>query len=75
MLSLRLLSLKRRLLNRKEGINMVLSDLDMMVECILMAMEDHGCRRSDGHWLTAEEVITMPENEVISLFNQIYGRD
>lgn len=53
---------------------MVLSDIDLMVEAILIAMEDHGCKMSDGHWLTAEEVVEMPESEIIALFNQIYGR-
>ena len=54
---------------------MYLSELDMMVESILIAMEENGCMLSDGHWLTSEEVISMPEAEVIDLFNQIYGRD
>ena len=54
---------------------MCLSELDMMVESILMAMDEHGCKLSNGHWLTPEEVISMPEAEVIDLFNQIYGRD
>ena len=51
---------------------MVLSDVDMMVESILMAVEEHGCKLSDGRWLTADEVMTMPE--ILALFNQIYGR-
>ena len=54
---------------------MVLSDVDMMVESILMVMEEHGCKLSDGRWLTADEVMTMPETELLALFNQIYGRD
>ena len=54
---------------------MILSDLDMMVESILMAMVEHGCKLSDGRWLTADEVMTMPETEILALFNQIYGRD
>ena len=54
---------------------MYLSELDMMVESILIAMVEHGCMLSDGHWLTPEEVISLPEAEVIDLFNQIYGRD
>lgn len=53
---------------------MFLSDLDMMVESILMVMDEHGCMLAGGHWLTPEEVISMPENEIISLFNQCYGR-
>ena len=54
---------------------MVLSDLDMMVESILMVMDEHGCEASDGRQLTAEEVVALPETEIITLFNQIYGRD
>ena len=51
------------------------SDIDMMVEFILVAMEEHGCLLSGGRWLTAEEVIALPEIEIVGLFNQIYGRD
>ncbi len=54
---------------------MVLSDVDMMVEFILMAMDEHGYQVSGGRQLTAEEVVALPEAEVINLFNQIYGRD
>ena len=54
---------------------MYLSELDMMVESILIAMEDYGIKCADGHWMTTEEVISLPEAQVIDLFNQIYGRD
>ena len=54
---------------------MILSDLDMMVESILMVMEEHGCKLSDERWLTADKVVALPEAEIITLFNQIYGRD
>lgn len=54
---------------------MILSDVDMMVESILLAMDDHGIKCADGHWMTAEEVVSLPETEVIDLFNKIYGRD
>ena len=60
---------------REEEMKMCLSELDMMVESILMAMDEHGILCADGHWMTAEEVISLPEAEVIDLFNQIYGRD
>ena len=50
------------------------SDIDMMVEFILIAMEEHGCVLSGRRWLTAEEVIALPETQIIALFNQIYGR-
>ena len=51
------------------------TDIDMMVEFILVAMEEHGCLLAGGRWLTAEEVIALPEIEIVGLFNQIYGRD
>ena len=54
---------------------MILSDVDMMVESILLAMDDHGIKCADGHWMTAGEVVSLPETEVIDLFNKIYGRD
>ena len=60
---------------REEDKDMVLSDVDMMVESILMAMDEHGCEVSGGRQLTAEEVVALPETEIITLFNQIYGRD
>ena len=44
-------------------------------ELIFMALDEHGILCADGHWMTAEEVISLPEAEVIDLFNQIYGRD
>ena len=50
------------------------SDIDMMVEFILIAMEVHGGGLSGGRRLTAEEVIALPEVEIVGLFNQIYGR-
>ena len=54
---------------------MCLAEVDMMVESILIAMEECGIMCPDGHWMTAEEVISLPEAKVIDLFNQIYGRD
>ena len=54
---------------------MILSDVDMMVESILMAMDEHSCEVFGGRQLTAEEVVALPETEITTLFNQIYGRD
>ena len=54
---------------------MVLPDVDMMIESILMAVDEHGCEVSGGRQLIAEEVVALPETEIIALFNQIYGRD
>lgn len=45
-----------------------------MVESILMLMDERGYKLADGHCLTPDEVISMPESEIISLFNQCYGR-
>lgn len=53
---------------------MYLSDLDLMLESICMVMDDHGIKCDDGHWMTEEEVLSLPEAAVISLINQIYGR-
>ena len=53
---------------------MYLSDLDLMLESIYMAMDEHGIKCDDGHWMTDEEVFSLPEAAVIKLFNQIYGR-
>ena len=58
----------------KEEKKMYLSDLDLMLESICMVMDDHGIKCDDGHWMTEEEVLSLPEAAVISLFNQIYGR-
>ena len=49
-------------------------DLDLMLESIYMAMDEHGIKCDDGHWMTEEEVFSLPEAADISLFNQIYGR-
>ena len=49
-------------------------DLDLMLESIYMAMDEHGIKCDDGHWMTEEELFSLPEAGVLSLFNQIYGR-
>ena len=59
---------------RKGEITMYLSDLDLMLESIYMAMDEHGIKCDDGHWMTEEELFSLPEAAVIKLFNQIYGR-
>ena len=50
---------------------MYLSDLDLMLESIYMAMDEHGIKCDDGHWMTEAHIIGAV---FISLFNQIYGR-
>ena len=54
---------------------MYLSDLDLMLESIYMAMDEHGIKCDDGHWMTEEELLRLPEAEVIKLFNQCYGKE
>lgn len=53
---------------------MYLCDLDLMLEGIFMLKEEHGIKCDDGHWMTDEEVLSLPEAAVIDLFNQLYGR-
>ena len=54
---------------------MILSDVDMMVESILMVMDEHGCEVSGGRQLTAEEVVALPETEIITLLSVINNID
>ena len=51
-----------------------LNEMDVMIEAIFMAIEEHGCKCADGHWLTEEEVFSMSEEQIIDLFKKIYGR-
>lgn len=44
-------------------------------EMVYMAMDEHGILCSDGHWLTEEELLSLPEAEVRKLFNWCYGKD
>ena len=52
-----------------------LTKMEMMMEAVAMAMDEHGVKCADGHWMTNEELIELPDEEVIALFNQIYGRN
>ena len=52
-----------------------LNEIDGMVEAIFMVMEEHGVRCEDGHWLTEEELLRLPEAEVRKLFDLCYGKD
>ena len=53
---------------------MKMTDFDIMLECIAIAFDEHGMKADDGHWMTDAELIALPEKEVITLFNLIYGR-
>ena len=50
------------------------AEIDIMVDWIGMAMDEHGIKCADGHWMTDEELLELSDEEVISLCNQIYGR-
>ena len=43
-------------------------------EMVFMLMDEHGILCEDGHWMTDDELFSLPEAAVIKLFNQIYGR-
>ena len=51
------------------------NEIDAMIDAIGMAMDEHGIKRADGHWMTNEELVELPDEEVIALFNQVYGRN
>lgn len=50
-------------------------EIDAMIDAIGMAMDEHGIKCADGHWMTTEELVELPGEEVIALFNRVYGRD
>jgi len=52
-----------------------LTEIEMMMEAIGMAMDEHGIKCADGHWMTNDELLKLPNEEVIALFNRCYGRD
>lgn len=52
-----------------------LNEIDGMIEAIAMVMDKHGIKCEDGHWLTEEELLSLPEAEVRKLFNWRYGKD
>ena len=52
-----------------------LNEIDMMVEAIGMVMDEHGILCEDGHCLTEDELIRLPEAEVKKFFNWCYGKD
>ena len=52
-----------------------LTEIEMMMEAIGLVMDEHGIKRADGHWMTDVELIALPDEEVVALFNRCYGRD
>jgi len=54
---------------------MKMTDFDVMVESIFMAWEEHGIKCADNHWMTAEEMHTLSDEEMVELFNLIYNKN
>lgn len=50
-------------------------ELEMMHEAIYMAMDEHGIRCEDGHWMTSEELLALSDEEVVCLFNLFYNQN
>ena len=51
-----------------------LTEMEMMMEAIGMAMEEHGIKCADGHWMTDAELMALADEEVVALFNRCYGK-
>lgn len=52
-----------------------MTDFDVMLECIANAFDEHGMKADDGHWMTAEEVFALSDEEMVELFNLIYNKN
>jgi len=52
-----------------------LTEMEMMIEAIGMAMDEHGIMCADGHWMTEEELYAMSDTEVLALYDRVYGKD
>ena len=52
-----------------------LTEIEMMMEAIGMAMDEHGIKCADGHWMTNDDLLALSDEEVVALFNRCYGRD
>ena len=52
-----------------------LTEMEMMMEAIGMAMDEHGIKCADGHWMTDADLIALSDEEVGDLFNRCYGKD
>ena len=52
-----------------------MTEFDVMLECIAVALDELGMKAEDGHWMTAEEVVSLSNEELVKLFKLIYGKD
>ena len=49
--------------------------IDCLIDMIGMAMDEHGIRCEDGHWMTWEELLALSDEEVVRLFNLCYNQN
>lgn len=49
--------------------------VDFLIDMIGIAMDEHGIRCEDGHWMTSEELLALSDKEVVYLFNLCYNRN
>ena len=49
--------------------------VDCLIDMIGMAMDEHGIRCEDGHWMTWGELLALSDEEVVRLFNLCYNQN
>lgn len=50
------------------------NEIDAMIDAIGMAMDEHGIKCADGHWMTEEELYAMSDAEVLALYDRVYAK-
>ena len=51
-----------------------MNEIDGLIEAFAMVLDEHGIMCEDGHWMTEEELYTLPDEEVLALYDCIYGK-
>lgn len=68
-------SQKMKQLDLKGEIKMCnLTEIEEMAIGVEMAMDEHGIRYKDGHWMTDEEFLALSDDEIVYWFNLCYGK-
>ena len=52
-----------------------LNEIEEMREDIFMVLDDNGIWNKEGHWMTEDELNDLSDDEVVQLYQQIYGED
>ena len=47
-------------------------ELAVVCEMVCIAIEEHGWKCEDGHWLTIEELQHWSEEQLVDAFDEIY---